>query len=94
MQPGVTLSGGSGKIGTDVLFGEPGAEFFIVRPARIVDHIVPPNGLGQNFALGRREIFHARERTETVFDVRQVVIVAAWRRVSGNQLIMVHRQNI
>src|ERR1700738_1079432 len=31
------------KISTDVLSGEPGAEFFVVRPGRIVNHIVPPN---------------------------------------------------
>src|SRR5450432_559501 len=81
------------KIGTDVLFGEPSAEFLIVRPGRIVDHIVPPNGLGQDFALGRRKIFHARKLTETVLDVPEVVIVAARRRVGGDQLIVVHRDS-
>jgi len=34
-------------------FSKPRAEFFVIGPGRIVNHIVPPNGLGQNFALGR-----------------------------------------
>ena len=76
----------------DVLFGQTGAEFFIVRAGRVVDDIVPPDGLGQNFAIERRKIVHARERTETVFDMREVVIVAAWGRVGGNQLFAVHRR--
>ena len=80
------------KILADVLFGQARAELFIVRAGRVVDDIVPPDRLGQDFALERRKIVHARERTETVFDMREVVIVAAGGRVGGNQFFAVHRQ--
>ena len=51
------------KILADVLFGQARAELFIVRAGRVVDDIVPPDRLGQDFAIERRKIFHARERT-------------------------------
>jgi len=39
------------KIRANVLFGQAGAELFIVRAGRVVDDIVPPDRLGQDFAL-------------------------------------------
>ena len=65
------------EVFANVLFGQMRAELFIIRTGRVVDDIVPPDRLGQNFALGRRKIVDARERTEAVFDMREVVIVAA-----------------
>jgi hypothetical protein len=29
------------------------AKFFVIRSGRVVNHIVPPDGLGQNFTLRR-----------------------------------------
>jgi hypothetical protein len=43
------------EIFADVLFGQLRAELFIVRTRRVVDDIVPPDRLGQDFALGRRK---------------------------------------
>ena len=76
-------------IRVDVRFSEPSAEFFVVRPGRVVNDVVPPDGLDKNFALDRRKIVDARERAETVLDMRQVVIVAARRGVGGNQFVAV-----
>ena len=94
MRPGQTDQAADflADIGADVRFSEPGAEFFVVRPGRVVNDVVPPDGLDKNFALGRRKIVDARERAEAVLDMRQVVIVAARRGVGGNQLVAVHRQ--
>ena len=39
------------KIFANVLFGQSGTELFIVRAGRVVDDIVPPDRLGQDFAL-------------------------------------------
>jgi len=63
---------------------------FIVGARRIIDDVVPPDRLGKGFAIEWRKIFDARERSVAVLNVREVVIVAAGRVVSGNQLFAVH----
>ena len=77
-----------------MLFGELRTELLIVRPRRVVDDVVPPDRRGQDFALDRRKIFHARECREAVFDMREVVIVAAGRGVGGGEVIASHRRGI
>jgi hypothetical protein len=82
----------AGDIRADVRLSQLRAELLVVRPGRVVDDIVPPDGLVENFAIGIGKAVDARERGETVFDMREVVIVAARRGVGGNQFVAAHRQ--
>jgi hypothetical protein len=58
--------------------------------SRVVNHIVPPDRHRQYFAVGRRQIADAGKRVETVLDVCQIVIVAAWRRIGSDEIIVGH----
>ena len=65
------------EVFANVLFGQMRAELFIIRTGRVVDDIVPPDRLIENFTLGIGKTVHACERGEAVLDMREIVIVAA-----------------
>ena len=72
----------------NVRFSQPCAELLVVRPGRVLTHIVPADRLREDFTIGRRQIVHARERGQTVLDIRQVVMVATRRGVGSNQFVV------
>jgi hypothetical protein len=73
-----------------MLFYKLRAELLIIGSGGIVDDIVPPDRLGQNFAIGRRQIVETGKQVETILDVAEIVIVTVRRRVGGNEIIVGH----